>query len=126
MRARRATVGSGAGARAQVTTGKTMHMMERRMNTLTIKDGSITIHHNTDWSGDAIIIASGKRDGSGITTTREIALRGSVFLSGNYDRQRDCPLTERELRRATALAMYAWVTSKAIEAIEQIDAPGVL
>lgn len=90
------------------------------MHTHVTKDRKIAIHHNADWSGEVHVIAFS----SGLESPgREVRLPGPAVLGGDYERPASCPLTERELRRATALAMYAWVRSEAAEAIEEIDAP---
>lgn len=102
------------------------------MHTHSTRDNRITIHHNSDWSGEVFIDAYDQDDVSerarriGRIEPRTAKLPGSAILSGDYERPADCPVTERELRRATALAMYLRVTGKAIAALEQINAPGVL
>lgn len=89
------------------------------MRTHSTKDGAITIHHNSTWTGDAVIVGQhGER--------REFGVEAAKLLTGDYDPPPDCKVTERELRRATALAMYLYVTQQSVAAVENIDAAGVL
>jgi hypothetical protein len=70
------------------------------------EDGEITIHHNGDWSGEVeISVAAPNTD-----EYRRVTIPGTRVLCGDYDPPVDCPVTERELRRATALAVYVRAT----------------
>jgi len=51
---------------------------------------------------------------------------GELLLSGDFERPTDCLLTEREVRRAVALAMYCYVTDHITAAVERCPAPGLL
>jgi hypothetical protein len=93
-------------------------------------DGKIRIHHSPDWAGDAEIVAASNVCMNEIRTIldtpRKTQISGVSILTGDYVRPVDCQLTERELRRATALAMYIHVTTKAVSKIKSITVPGVL
>lgn len=99
------------------------------MHTHSTRDERITIHHNSDWSGEVFVDAydpssmDDRRRRQNTIRPRTITLQGSAVLSGDYERPSDCPLTERELRRATALAMWLRTYQESIAAVEQVRKP---
>lgn len=103
---------------------------QRPLHTLMTNDGKIRIHHNPDWSGDVEIVAatSVRMDEirTILDTPRKTKISGVSLLTGDYEPPVGCQLTERELRRATAVAMYVYVTTEAVDKIKGITVPGVL
>lgn len=93
-------------------------------------DGKIQICRAPDWSGDVEIVAANNVSMAEIRaildTPRKTRISAVALLTGDYEVPVDCQLTARELRRATALAMYAYVTTEAVDKINGITVPGVL
>lgn len=86
------------------------------MHSASTKNKAITVNYNSDWSGDVRITALNKTTGA----FREHWLTGKRLLSGDFDRPKGCPLTERELRRAVALANWIRMTSHMVSAAENL------
>lgn len=87
------------------------------MHSTKTQDNKIIVNYNGDWSGDVRIYSPSGR--------REMWLPGDELLSGKYLRPSDCAFSEIELRRATALAVYTYMTDKLVSLVEDIDVPGV-
>lgn len=89
------------------------------MHSCSTPDRQVTIHFNSDFSGDVYVDAI-RLDDRGRAETFTVQLPGRAVLCGDYDPPSPCPLTERELRKATALAVYVHFSRKTIGLIEQI------
>lgn len=90
-------------------------------------DKEIVLVHNGDWSGDVTVVAH--RHGPQaqfVPRSAETIIPADQLISGDFERPRGCQLTERELRRAVALAMHCYVISHIAKTLEQCPAPGLL
>jgi hypothetical protein len=85
-----------------------------------VPNSDLVINVNSDWSGDADVVAP---HGAHSTDRRVFTLDASALLSGDFESPSSCPLTERELRMATASAMLTYCRNAAINAIEDIEMP---
>jgi hypothetical protein len=78
------------------------------------KDGNIVLNHNADWSGEVRVVVIRDLPDRYV----DCQIEGPALISGDFERPVNCPLTDRELRRATALAMCSYLTSQMSNKLE--------